>query len=455
MEPLIKEINQDFKEILAKYDTPEHPAKELLDEVNRKFVEAGCYLWPKKLFPIFLKPVFITKKRINYVSYVTNTLMSALEKVSDLYFKAPELRDLFQLKPEEIMLCEIDPGYPTKIRITRNDAFMGDDYFKFVEFNTDSPGGPMYSDQQNRILSDTPVMQELKKKWKLHTDYFIPQVLETLLSAYRDFGGKKEKPFICIASTEGGSTVPEFLLIVEWFKEHGYGSVFNDVRKLQYDGKYLRTEQGDIIDIIYRRGWLPDWTDNIPEIQPLLKAYREGKVCVVNSPRSILASNKSIMELIQREDIQKIFTPEEQKCIRENIPWTRLMKEGKTTFQGKEIDLYEFVAKNREKLVLKPIDMYGGIDVCVGKDASQQKWEEFINKTFERKFVVQEYVPIPEEEFPVIEERVVWKPKKINVNFYAYNLKYAGGITRTSEASVINISAGGGLAVIQVVEGKK
>ena len=455
MPNIIDRVNKDFREILGRIDSPETPAKNILKQVNQQFLDQGCYLYGKKPFPIFIKPFFISRERIDYVARVTNVLMGALEKVSDLYFTEPELKDIFELKPAEIELTEIDPGYSRKIRITRNDAFLTDDMLKFIEFNTDSPGGPMYSDMQNKIIASTPVMDELKEKYDFHADYFIPQVLETLMSAYREFGGRKEKPFIALVAAEDAITLPEFLLIAEWLKERGYGSTFNDPRWLEYDGNELRTREGETIDIIYRRGWLPHWTDCMDEIKPLIKAYRDKAVCVVNPPRSILAANKSLLDVVQRPDIQKIFTAEEKKCIEENIPWTRLVREVKTDYKGETIDLYEFIRKNRETLILKPMDQYGGKDVCIGPDADEKKWGEWIERTTKEKFVVQEYVPIPEEQFPVVEPELAWKPKKCNQNFFAYNGKYAGGMVRTSDASIINISAGGGLAPILIVEGEK
>ena len=63
-----------------------------------------------------------------------------------MYFRQEELRGIFELTDDEKLLCEINPGFERTVGITRNDAFMTDDYLKFIEFNCDSPGGPMYSD---------------------------------------------------------------------------------------------------------------------------------------------------------------------------------------------------------------------------------------------------------------------------------------------------------------------
>jgi len=191
------------------------------------------------------------------------------------------------------------------------------------------------------------------------------------------------------------------------------------------------------------------------EIQPLIKAFRDGAVCVVNTPRTILAANKSLMAVVQREDIQKILTPVEKKVIHENLPWTRLVEDGKTTNEGKEVDMYSFLKDNKDKIVLKPYDMLGGKGVYVGCDLDQSGWDEGIEKTTKQLYIAQEFVPIPEEKFPVISEQgLSFENKKVNVNFYAYSGFHAGGMVRTSDSPVINISKGGGLTCIYNVGGK-
>jgi uncharacterized circularly permuted ATP-grasp superfamily protein len=455
MTALIDAVNEDFRATLEAYNTPEHPAREIVQWCNEQFIERGAYLIGKKPFPVFLKPVFIDACRLEEITRGTNAVISALEKLTDLYFTEPEVRDLFELKPEEVELAEIDPGYPRKIRITRNDAFLTDTFFKMIEFNCDSPGGPMYTDILTDIINETPIMQEIHRRYEITQDRFVPAVLRTLLSAYRDFGGKKEKPYIALVAGDQSATLPEFQAIARWLRERGYGSSFADPRWLEFDGQHVRTPEGEIIDIIYRRGWLPDWTAHMDEIKPLIAGYRAGAVCVVNSPRSILGANKHVFQLLQDERFQRLFNDEERRAIRENLPWTRLMREEKTTRGDQTVDLYEFVHANKDKLVLKPMDMLGGKDVCVGPFATQSQWDSWIEKTTQHKFVVQDYVPIPEELFPVVEEDLAWRPKKVNMNFFAYDGVYSGGLVRASESAVINVSAGGGQATIGIVHRKR
>jgi glutathionylspermidine synthase len=454
MEKIITEVNKEFRKILDNYDTPKTPVPSLLKKINKQFVDVGCTIG-KDPIPTTLKPYFLSAKREQEVAWITNTIMGALEKLCLLYFTEPDQRHIFELNEDEKILLDIERGWRRIIWITRNDAFMDDDYFKMIEFNCDSPGGPMYSDVQTDLLEDTPILKSLYEKYDIRRSYFVPQVLHCLLTAYRGWGGSKEKPCIGMIGGRGSATVPEFLKIVDWFKARGYDSTFSDARDLEYNGKDVMAN-GKRIDIAYRRGWIKDWTDHMKEIKPLIKGYQDGNICVVNPPHSVLGANKSLLGVMQREDVQKkLFNKDEIKVIKENLPWTRLLLPGKTDYNGKKVDIIEFARKNREKLIFKPFDQFGGKDVLIGPDATQKQWEEWIEKGTKIKYVVQEYVKIPIEEVPVVEPKFKWAHKKINVNFFAYNGLYAGGMVRTSDDSVINISKGGGLTPILVVHGKK
>ncbi len=459
MSDIIREVNQDFRETLTRIDTPEHPAIEIVKEVNNEFHKRGAVInTPEgnKPFPIFIKPYFITRQRMEYVRRVSNVIMDVLEKVSNLYFVDDKYKPMFNLTDKETELVKVEPGTKRNVWITRNDAFMTEDWLKFIEFNTDSPGGPMYSDVQTMLIEQTTVMDELRKKYYFSSDRFVPVILYNLLQAYREWGGKKEHPNIAIVSDKG-VTYPEFLMIVEDFRRKGYNCEFSTPEEIEYDGKKAYANKMPI-DVFYRRGWIRNWTDVYDEIKPLRRAYADGAICVVNSIRSILAAIKSLIEVIQDPEIMKMYTEEEKDTIRKHVPWTKLMVEKKTYDpEGNTVDLYDYVRKNRETLVLKPMDLYGGKMVCVGPAVDQAEWEKTIeNTTGDQKFVVQEYVPIPEDELPVIgQEGVEWQAKKMNQNFYAFGGHHAGGMIRTSEAAVINISAGGGLTPIVIVEGRK
>jgi hypothetical protein len=80
-------------------------------------------------------------------------------------------------------------------------------------------------------------------------------------------------------------------------------------------------------------------------------------------------------------------------------------------------------------------------------ETEQADWDRIIAEhAHAEDFIVQEYVPVPEEMFPTVEDgHVQMRLKRFNINPFGIGGRYAGMITRISDQAVINVSAGGGL----------
>jgi hypothetical protein len=138
---------------------------------------------------------------------------------------------------------------------------------------------------------------------------------------------------------------------------------------------------------------------------------------------------------------------EEADVIRATIPWTRILRPGRTSYGDWVVDLLQFVSDNRERLVLKPASDYGGQHVALGIETDASTWDGLIAAhAAGGDFVVQEYIPVPEEMFPTVEDgHIQMRLKRFNINPFGIGGRYAGMITRISDRAVINVSAGGGL----------
>ncbi len=139
--------------------------------------------------------------------------------------------------------------------------------------------------------------------------------------------------------------------------------------------------------------------------------------------------------------------------IKETVPWTQILADTEVTFRGKRVHLRDFIFENKDLLVLKPANMYGGKNVYIGLETSQETWERVMNQQIEdESWVVQEYVDIPSDIFPEIGKGISFKRKFVNINPFALQGKYSGSITRVSDSAVINVSAGGGLVPTLVAD---
>ncbi|MBN2057103.1 circularly permuted type 2 ATP-grasp protein [bacterium] len=442
MNDIVNQFHQDFRETLLRLDAGERKAVEWQRELERMNFEAGCRIGGNKAVPCYLLPYVMSGAMEARVRRLTEQIMNALEKATELYFAGPEYRHLFELSADEAMLAEIDPGYTRKIILARLDAFIIGERIVFIEFNCDSPGGMDTDLMASNLLAVSP-FRELAERYEARWVDLRPRLLDTLVRKYFDGGGKKDKPDIALLADAHGHTFPEFIMLVSYFNQQGFRTKFGNPWEVEYrDGVLYREEQP--VDLVYRRGAIGDWTGNLERIQPLVNAYRDGAVTVVNPLRSKVGGMKSMLSVLTDEKMQHLFNEEEQAAIRETIPWTRFVRPGETSYNGTVISLLDFIAANREKLVLKPNSAYGGRDVAIGPELSQKEWEDVLALTSTGRWVVQEYVPIPTIELPVFGPELTFARKKVNVNFFAFNGHYAGAYARTSDSSVINVARGGG-----------
>ncbi len=439
-------IEKQFDDILKGMPAAGISGSDLMDNLTQRYIEERC-LAGGKPFPTFLKPIFLSPDQMDLVRHVTNVIMSCLEKVSDLFFEGPEYLPLFEMAPGEEDLARVRSKYPNKIQHARLDAFMEGNDLQFCEFNCDTPGGPGYSDIQNNLLMETYPMKEISKSYTIELDTFMQNVLDSLLDCYRHYGWDGEtKPRILIHTIfEPDPTMDELYVLQKYFTAQGYECVVAQPQDCTFENGKLMVE-GAPVELVYRRGATQWWMTHKDKYTEMWKAYQAGAICMANPLNSKLAGKKSLMAVLQTDAMQAKLTDEEKDVVRKHIPWTRLVEDVQTDYNGKNVNMLDFLKENRVIMVMKPIGLFGGKNVAIGKDMSDAEWQEVLVTALKERYVAQEYIPIPEVGLPIFEDGGVrFEMKKVNMNFFAFNGKYAGGMARVSDSSIINISAGGGL----------
>lgn len=409
--------------------------------------------------PTLLKPNFISPKQSRQLQYTVEKISSALNKFIDLYLKSEQVRQIMKFKAEENELFFIEPSYSIPLVIVRLDAFMNDYEVKFLEFNCDSPAGTAYSDVLEdgfkEILSSYPFLDH----WKIEYINRQERFLLSLRACYKEFKKSHpnfpDKPTIAIVDWEDVSTASEFELLKEFLESNGYPTIIISPQKLKIDGSNIVAD-GQPVHLIYLRVITRELIQKLNEVQDFIQGVKKGLTCMCNPFRSFIVGNKKVLALLTDPRFQDIYERDELDVIERAIPWTKILANNKVTYQGFTVDLPTFVSDNKDKLVLKPASSYGGKDVFLGRETDQETWDKIIDENIETEdWVVQEYVNIPQEIFPEIKDSVSMKLKKVNINPFAFLGKYGGTISRVSDKSIINVSAGGGLVPTMCVVKKK
>jgi hypothetical protein len=369
--------------------------------------------------------------------------------------EAAALRADLALTPGEERLIAMHPGYEEPSAHSRMDTFLTVDgaSLRFVEYNAESPAAIAYEDVLSDVFEQLPAMRRFAERYTLAKLPARHRLLEMLLAAWRAFGGSTS-PTIAILDWKGLPTHSEFLLFQHYFHEHNLDAVICSPDDLSYTGGrlYAQTESGRTpIDLAYKRvltsEFLMRYGGDVFE-HPLVQAYAAGKVCLVNSFRAKLLHKKSIFALLTDDRLQERFSQDERDAIARHVPWTRLVREGDSTYGGERVDLLDFARKNQERLLLKPNDEYGGKGIIIGWETSADEWARGLQEALESPFVVQERVEIAYEDYPaLIDGQLQIGRRLVDTDPFLFGTEVHGSLTRLSTVTLLNVTAGGGSTV--------
>jgi hypothetical protein len=437
---------------LLRDDSLAESSRAMLDEglEKSKLIFGGRRLSP------YLRPHFVTEQDFSRVVGICETVWTAIQKVKDAAIHDDSIVSDLGVTEIEKELISIDPGYRAVSPTARLDSFLTEAAYSFVELNGESPAGIAYVDAAYDIFSRLPVMQKFGETYSVRPLYGRRFMLDVLLESYEEFLGRKPDsvPQIAIVDLKGMPTQKEFELFKEFFEREGYPSEICSPDELEFDNNCLRV--GDFqIDIVYKRLLVNEYLPIMREYPALVDAYRAGAICMVNSFRSKLIHKKALFAVLTDQRRAALFSSEEQESIRLHVPWTRLVRAKKTDYFGKEIDLLEYIEANREKLVLKPNDDYGGHGITIGWNTDEIRWEEALRSALVNgDYLAQERVPTAREMFPAIREdgSINFSEQLVDLDPLLFNGKVRSAFTRLSSTELANVSSGGGMVPTFIIE---
>jgi len=396
----------------------------------------------------FLRPFFLSPEDEERVRTVAETIADLGERITSAALEDKHLFAQFHLREEEERLARIHTGYGRASTAARLDAFLLPDSLKFAEYNGESPAGAGYAETIAEIFRELPVMSKFAQKYEIHSYPLSAKLLDALVMSYVDWGGSSKKPQIAIVDWKDVPTVSEFEILRERFEKMGVPTLIADPRELEWDDKSL-VAQGKKIDVVYRRVLINDIVAKPAECSALVKAYSANAVCVANNFRCKIPHVKAFFAVLTDQQNGALFSHGERELIRKHIPWTRVVADVKTAHYGQPIELLAFIRKERENLVLKPSDEYGGAGVTLGWETGEDAWDAAIELALSTKngvWIVQERIPIRREVFPYIADvgKVDYRDMLVDFAPYLFRGKLAGFLTRLSATGLANVTSGGG-----------
>jgi uncharacterized circularly permuted ATP-grasp superfamily protein len=427
---------------LTKGDTAAASA-ELLERLLRS---EGLFFGDRALCSV-LRPRLLTTGEYRHVGRACSLVGSAFEAVRVAAMHDASLRAQFGLTGWEEQVIHDDPGYAVASPTSRLDAFFasGEDGLKFTEYNAETPAGAAYNDALSRVMLALPAMHEFSRTHAAIPIPAAPSVIHALLDAYHQFRGVRERPTVCILDWADVPTYSEFVLFAREFTALGIDVFIGDPRDAEYrEGKLY--VGGRAVDLIYKRVLIDELVTREGLESPVVRAVRDRAVCMVNPFRCKLLHKKASLAVVSDERQAGLLTPAQRAAVAAHVPWTRVVEERSTTYDGEAVDLLPFIASRRETMVLKPNDEYGGKGIVLGWTVDDATWSASVSAALNEPFIVQERVVVPSEPWPA------WIDGSLHIGermldtapFLVDGTVMSGCLTRIATDPLLNVTAGGG-----------
>jgi hypothetical protein len=425
--------------------------KNLQEQMEARQLSTGGRL----LCP-FLRPNFVTQKQYDNLVKTGEALLAAVDRMLKMALASPALLSRMQLFPAEKMLATIDPGYNLAEVSAQLDLQINNGSLYVTQYSAEAFSGAAWSEGLSELFYDCAPVKEFRRRYNLTRVGKKKPFLQALLKAYKMFAPGNKKPNIAIVEFRSPTGRSEYDLYRDYFRAEGYATEVLTPDQLEYRSGVLRAGNFEI-DLVYRRVSAQEFLLRYTLDHPLLQAYRDHRVCVVNSFRAELAHKKAMFALLTEESLTAKFPIIERKAIREHVPWTRMLRPGKATLpNGKNTeDLIEYVKQNRDKLVLRPNDEYTDLQSFTGHEHDEGSWMRSVREALRTPYVVQEHVTPARSIFPVLNYGLLeFREMQVDVQPQAFLGKVAGCSTYVSSAGPGSYSASAGIAPTFIIDPK-
>src|SRR5262245_48657301 len=189
------------------------------------------------------RPRFMSGAQYDPLRAACGQVVGAARRLALAMLDNPALRADLALTPGEERLIAMHPGYEEPSAHSRMDTFLTVDgsSLQFVEYNAESPAAIAYEDVLSEVVEQLPAMQRFAERYTLTKLPARHRLLETLLGAWRAFGGAGS-PTIAILDWKGLPTHSEFLLFQRYFHDHGLQALICSPDDLRYADGWLSAE---------------------------------------------------------------------------------------------------------------------------------------------------------------------------------------------------------------------
>ncbi|MCH0538531.1 ATP-grasp domain-containing protein [Streptomyces sp. MUM 203J] len=321
---------------------------------------------------------------------------------------------------------------PELAPLSRADLYRETGGFRVMELNTGSSlGGWQMGEFARALVGDEEFAAFAAEENLVHPDP-LARITDVLRRQAPSLAGI-ERPLLAITDWPDGFENSRCWMefVVPAFEALGFEPVVCHLGDFTYeDGRVLY--QGRRVDVVYRMflpGEMPDEPRTYELVNPLLDAVEAGGVELFAPLDCELYGNKGSLAMLSDERNRASLTEEERALVDRILPWTRFVRDEKVTMDGERIDLLPYAVANKDRLVLKPTLLYGGVGVTPGWTTGQKEWVERLQQAVDGPFVLQQRL-LPTVERFLSDDGVTTEDMAVAYGTLMVDGRYAGTLAR-------------------------
>ncbi|MDL1897621.1 circularly permuted type 2 ATP-grasp protein [Anaerolineae bacterium CFX7] len=448
-------------------ETLKQLGQELYDQARRK--ELVYYRDGKiEVINVIMRPLAMFAEQLNYLHYVSQTLLGALKRMPELYLKDFQVREVVPLGDGEAKWLwdtwgashnQFHTVFGRLDAVADLSGAFAKDSLAFIEANLVGAGGIHLVPTVEEIIMETvvPMMESVAPDLALKPtadlrDIFIQEMLD-----HAEIIGRKGRAICFVDPKYAGDGPNEQESLLQYYRARDIEIYHADPEELYLRGGEVFYEN-HLIDVVYRDYETSELVEMEAEgmnVRPMKQLLRQNQM--VSSMAGDF-DHKSCFEVLTDPRFAAHFTMDERNVFRRHVQWTRILRAARTTDPvGELVELLEFTRANREILVIKPNRAYGGEDVLIGPSTLPRDWDAAIERAVNEPsaWVVQRLAHIPVYEFPVVTESGEPTVSPFYVVYGFAPTKYGLAVLgRASQKQVVNVAQRGGMLAVLVGQHK-
>lgn len=426
----LPEIEAYYKnEITNNLALHEKSGKEALDYMDHSTAKYHG----KTIYSLYV-PKILNEKTVQIFKQTAEMMATIMRKVIREYQKNADYRKLFGFSKRIEELILHNPLYENILPVCRVDIFYNesDDSFFFCELNTDGSSSMNEDRELCKAFEKTALYKSLNAEYEIQSFELFDSLVDAFLSNYQTYPYKVERPTVAIVDfLELGCSMEEFEQFRKSFEKRGLKAYICDIRSLHLNNDKLCMENGEVVDLIYRRAVTSDICEREAEVPDFMEAVLTHKVCCMGGFCTQAVHDKSLFYILRHEMTEQILTAEEKHFVEEHIPYTEELTESVIVKLG--------VLEEKEKWLIKPKNSYGARGIFAGVRCSAEEWEKVVRDNQDTNYIVQQFVmPYQTANIDFHKDAPVLRNYSNLTGLYVYNGRFAGVYSRQSENEIIS-----------------